>query len=130
MDWHGACSACKHEQVHEVSLIRAIVGASLEAAERHGASRIVGVAVVLGELSHISDEAMRFNFEVLSRGTAAEGAQVNITREPGVMACRDCGASNPAGQLRVCPSCRSVRVEVTGGDQCYLESIDVDEDDH
>jgi hydrogenase nickel incorporation protein HypA/HybF len=115
--------------VHEVSLIRGIVAASLEAADRHAATRVVGVSVVLGELSHISDEAMRFNFEVLSRGTAAEGAEVNITREPGVMACWDCGASNPAGPRRVCPSCRSVRVEITGGDQCYLESIDVDEED-
>jgi hydrogenase nickel incorporation protein HypA/HybF len=113
--------------MHEASLIRGLVNASLEAADEHGAARIVGVSVVLGALSHISDEAMRFNFEVFSRGTSAEGAAVTIRREHGVVTCWDCGASNVAGHGRACPACSSVRVEVTGGDHCYLESIDVEE---
>jgi len=113
--------------MHEASLIRGLVNASLEAADQHGAARIVGVSVVLGALSHISDEALRFNFELLSLGTAAEGAAVTIRRELGVVTCWDCGASKVAGQGRVCPACGSVRVEITGGDQCHLESIDVEE---
>jgi hydrogenase nickel incorporation protein HypA/HybF len=114
--------------MHEFSLVSGIVKTLLEAADQHKATRIVGVSVVIGETSHLSDEAMRFNFEILSRGTAAEGAEVTIRRDPATMACLDCGVSTPAGQERICPTCGSVRVEVSGGDQCYLESFDVDDD--
>ena len=114
--------------MHEMSLVSGMVKTLLEAADHHNATRIVGVSVVIGETSHLSDEAMRFNFEMLSRGTAAEGAEVTIRREPGTMACLDCGISTSAGQERVCPTCGSARVEVTGGDHCYLESFDVDDD--
>jgi hydrogenase nickel incorporation protein HypA/HybF len=113
--------------MHEVSIIRGIVAAALEAAERHDASRITGVTVSIGDLANISDDALRFNFEILSVGTFAEGAEVTIRRELAEVMCWDCGATNPAEQDPICPSCGGVRVKVTGGNHCYLESIDVEE---
>jgi hydrogenase nickel incorporation protein HypA/HybF len=113
--------------VHEVPIIRGIVTAAVEAAEQHDAEHITGIAVVIGDLANISDEAMQFHFEILSSGTPAEGAEVTIRREPGLASCWDCGATNPVGPEPVCPACGSVRVKVTGGNHCYLESIDVEE---
>ena len=112
--------------MHEMGIVRGFLEAALEAAEQHQAPRIAGVSVVIGELANITDDAVRFNFELLSRGTPAEGAKVTIRRElPGVI-CRDCGVASPESTEQVCPSCGSVRVEVSGGLQCYLESIDVE----
>ncbi len=111
--------------MHEVPIVRGIVQAALEAAEQQPAGRIVGVSIVLGELSHISEDSLRFNFDVLSRGTRAEGALVTIRSEPTQVTCWDCSATNPGGSEPACPACGSVRVEVVGGNQCYLESIDV-----
>ena len=113
--------------MHEVPIVRGIVQAALEAAEEQPAARIVGVSVVLGQLSHVSEDSLRFNFEVLSSGTRAEGAQVTVRTEPSEVTCWDCGATNPGLPEPVCPACGSARVEIAGGSQCYLESIDVDE---
>ncbi|MGZ5383257.1 MAG: hydrogenase maturation nickel metallochaperone HypA [Acidimicrobiia bacterium] len=113
--------------MHEVAIVRGIVKAALEAAEQQPAGRIVGVSVVLGELSHISEDSLRFNFEVLSNGTRLEGAQVIIRTEPAQVTCWDCSAANPSGPEPVCPACGSARVEIAGGSQCYVESIDLDE---
>ena len=113
--------------MHEVPIVRGIVTAALEAAEQQPVGRIVGISVVLGRFSHISEESLRFNLEVLSKGTRVEGAQVTVRTEPAQMTCWDCGATNPGGPEPVCPACGSARVEVAGGSQCYLESIDVDE---
>lgn len=113
--------------MHEVPIVRGMVTAALEAADRQPAGRIVGISVVLGQFSHLSEESLRFHFEVLAKGTPVEGAQVSVRTEPVQVTCWDCGATNPGGPEPVCPACGSVRVEVVGGDQCYLESIDVDE---
>lgn len=114
--------------MHEVPIIRGIVDLALEAAQEHAAGRITGVTVVVGDLANISDEAVRFHFEILSNGTPAEGAVVTIRREPARVTCWDCGGTGSSVQERVCPTCGSIRVEVTGGEHCYLESIDVEED--
>lgn len=112
--------------MHEVGIVRGFVNAALEAAEKHQAARITSLSVVIGELANITDDAVRFNFEILSNGTPAQGATVTIRRESRRATCRDCGVTNPVGMEPVCPSCGSVRMEVSGGHQCYLESIDVE----
>ena len=113
--------------MHEVPIVRGMITAALEAAERQPAGRIVGISVVLGRFSHISEESLRFHFEVLAEGTRVEGAQVTVRTEPAQVTCWDCGTTNPGGPEPVCPACGSVRVKAVGGDQCYLESIDVDD---
>lgn len=108
--------------MHEVAVVRELVNAALDAARHNDAGRIVRVSVVLGEHSHLTDEALRFNFEVFGRGTAAEGAEVNVRRERGTMICGDCGTT--AGRGKACAACGSERM--IGGDECYLEDITVE----
>jgi hydrogenase nickel incorporation protein HypA/HybF len=115
--------------MHEVAIVRGIVSTALEAAERNQAERISRVSVVLGDLTHVTEESLRFHFEILSQGTAAEHAEVVVRTEQGLVTCRDCGEQNPATSEPVCPACGSVRIERVGGDQCYVESIDIDEPD-
>ncbi len=115
--------------MHEVSIISGIVQTALETAQQHEAGRVARVSVVLGDFTHVTEEALRFHFEILSKGTAVEHAEVIVRRENGSVTCWDCGGQNPASTEPVCPACGSVRIELTGGDQCYLESIDIDEDE-
>lgn len=114
--------------MHEVGIVRGIVDTAVKTAEEHGAQRITGMSVVLGQFTHVTEESFRFHFEIMSEGTGAEHAAVEIRIEPGRVTCWDCEAVNPAMEEPVCPACGSVRVERSGGDQCYLESIDVEEE--
>ena len=113
--------------MHEVAIVRGIVDAALQTAEKHKADRIARLSVVLGDFTHVTEESLRFHFEIMSKDTAAEKAEVIVRKEPGSVSCFDCGSTNPAEQEPVCPACGSIRVKVSGGDQCYLESIDIDD---
>ncbi|MCI0488474.1 MAG: hydrogenase/urease maturation nickel metallochaperone HypA [Blastocatellia bacterium] len=63
-----------HEQSLIADLMRKIEAIRLD----HNAGRVVGVKVRLGALSHISAEHFRQHFIRAARGTAAEGASLDI----------------------------------------------------
>jgi hydrogenase nickel incorporation protein HypA/HybF len=63
-----------HELSLMVDLIRKVESIALE----QGASRVLGVKVRLGALSHISPDHLREHFAHASCGTAAEGAWLDV----------------------------------------------------
>ena len=125
VEWRTTAAPCHHEPVHEVSLVSGFLEAALAAAQQDGATSISRITVEVGALANLTDDSLRFNFEILSSGTVAADADVIIRREPGHVTCRDCGGENPMGPEPICPACGSVRIEVKGSHHCYLESIDV-----
>jgi hydrogenase nickel incorporation protein HypA/HybF len=115
--------------MHELPVTQGILEIAVKSAAEAGACRITAIDIVIGELSSIVDDSIQFYFDVLSRGTLAEGATLRFRREPADAACWDCGQR---WQIRaplypVCPQCGSVRLSVTGGRAFYVDSIDVEE---
>lgn len=53
----------------------------LEIAEAEQATRVVGLKVRLGALSHMSPEHFQEHFDVASAGTIAEGATIEAVEE-------------------------------------------------
>lgn len=68
--------------MHEFSLINDLMRKINAVAMEQGATRIVGVRVILGALCHISPEHFREHFEEASRGTPADGAELEIVFNP------------------------------------------------
>ena len=64
-----------HERALMTDLMREIEGLALA----DGATRVTKVAVSLGALSHFTPEHFREHFVDASRGTLAEGAEVEAT---------------------------------------------------
>jgi hydrogenase nickel incorporation protein HypA/HybF len=62
--------------VHEQTLIRDVMAYIDEVARAEGASRVTGIRVRLGALSHLTPQHFRAHFEDAARGTVAEGATV------------------------------------------------------
>lgn len=64
--------------MHEFSLIKSLIDKISSIAREQHASQIISLTVKLGALSHISPGHFREHFIHASRGTIAEGAQLNI----------------------------------------------------
>ena len=61
-----------HEKALMVDLLRKIESE----ARAEGGSRVTRICVRLGALSHFNEEHFREHFELASRGTVAEGAEI------------------------------------------------------
>ncbi len=63
--------------MHERALMADLVRKLDEVARAEGAERVTSVVVCLGALSHFTPEHFREHFEDATRGTVAEGAEVD-----------------------------------------------------
>jgi hydrogenase nickel incorporation protein HypA/HybF len=113
--------------VHELSVTQSVLEIALRHAARAKARRICGLHLVIGELSTIVDDSVGFYWDMISRGTIAQGAELHFRRLPAQLLCLDCDHSyQPPKDALACPQCGGRHVRVVGGDQLQLESIDIE----
>ncbi len=113
--------------MHEMSVTMSLLDLVLGEAAKAGASKIVGVNVVLGQMTGIIDHYVQANFELLSQNTPAEGAALTFRNMPRQARCRNCAhVFQPSDLAWSCPRCQSLEIEITGGNELYVESIEVE----
>jgi len=115
--------------MHEISLCEALIDRVEEEVKRCGQTgRVVGVDVVVGRLSGVHADSLRFAFEVLVPGTFLEGARMNVIECKATCQCRGCGVRVEIDELPVeCPQCRSADIQIEGGRDLVLQSIDIED---
>ncbi|HET9602186.1 MAG TPA: hydrogenase maturation nickel metallochaperone HypA [Acidimicrobiales bacterium] len=108
--------------MHELGLCASIVDA-IE--QRAGDRAVARVRVRVGRLHHVHPEAFEQSFAVAAMGSVAEDAQAELVLLPVAVRCTSCGATTEGDELpSACTSCSGVDLEVTGGDELVLESIE------
>ena len=108
--------------MHELGLCASIVDA---VSRRAGDRRVAHVRVRVGRLLHVHPEAFDQSFAVAAMGTVAEDAEAELVMLPVVARCRACGETWDGPDMPVsCPACTGVDIEVVGGDELVLESIE------
>ncbi len=113
--------------MHEIGLAEAI----LEAVQRRAAGRPVRrVGIRAGALLRVVEPSMGQAFQLVTEGTVAEGAAIDLVVTPARLTCRTCGHhTGTLDPLAVCPACGAGDVDVTGGDELVLESIEIAQQD-
>ena len=113
--------------MHELPVTQGILDIALRYAQEAGAKRIVRLDIVIGELSSFVDDSVQFYWDIISRDTIAEGAELHFERRPGVLRCLSCGHTfNLNGEDYTCPACGETQVLPVGGDEFRLESLEVE----
>ncbi len=108
--------------MHELGITRNIVAIVTEHA--HGA-RVKRVALEIGKLSAIMPDAIRFCFDVCSRDTVLEGAELTIREVPGRGACRDCGEELELHQLFGRCACGSRQIKCIAGEEMKIKEMEL-----
>jgi hydrogenase nickel incorporation protein HypA/HybF len=86
---------------------------------------VTGVHVQVGRLSGVLPEAMRFCFELITEGTPLAGAELRIDEPEGRGRCRGCGRDFALADLVLLCPCGSADVEITGGRELAVTSVEV-----
>jgi hydrogenase nickel incorporation protein HypA/HybF len=110
--------------MHEMALAQSMLEIVESAARTAGATRVTNVRLEIGALSHVAADALRFCFDVVTRGSLAEGATLTIDEPPGEAWCMPCAATVPLAQCgEPCPRCGSFQLAVTSGDDMRVKDI-------
>lgn len=113
--------------MHEFALVKGLLEAVLQEAQRNNISRIYSIKLVIGEMTAALPDALKFSFEALSKDTPAEGADLEIENIPLHLKCLDCcTVFNPRGAKFVCEKCQSRKTEITRGRELYVEYFEGD----
>jgi len=119
--------------VHEFSITSQIVQNVLAEAEKRGAKKVTEVNLVIGKLTFLGLDQVRFAYEVITKGTIAEGSKLVIEEQEGFVKCSNCGYQGdfkyeddplyhvPVPTLK-CPKCSNT-VSITAGKECTIRNI-------
>lgn len=112
--------------MHEQSIVESLLTLALRNAEQAQAERIIGINVVVGDLSGVVEDAVNYYFSFLARDTIAAGAVINYTRIPVKMRCRKCRTVFEPERLDLhCPECDGQDVDIIAGRELHLESLEI-----
>ena len=109
--------------MHELSITRSMLDLALAETKNHGARRISRIRLLLGEGGSVVPDCVRFYFDLMKPGTAADGAELEFRRAKLVLRCPKCGAE--FGRLEDICSCNA-GAEIVSGQELAIEGIEVE----
>ncbi len=112
--------------MHELSVTESVLEIACKHAKKAQASKVTDIYLVIGKLSSIVDDSIKFYWNVISKDTLCEEAKLHFKRLPAKLLCLDCEKQYTLDHdLTPCPNCNSARVRVLSGDEFHLESIEI-----
>lgn len=108
--------------MHELGYCEGIV----EAVERRAVGRPVArVGVRVGALHRFHADAFEQSFQLAAMGGVADGAATELVVVPTSASCRSCANDfESTDPTPACPSCGSLDLDVSGGDELVLEWVE------
>lgn len=113
--------------MHEMAITQSMFDLVLEQAEKAGAKEVEKINLVIGEMTGVVDECVRFYFDLLSKDTIAEGANLSIKMVPSTAKCQSCEKSFEVKEFDwTCPHCGNQGMDIIAGQELFVESIEVE----
>ena len=113
--------------MHELPISENILNIALNHANNANANKITDIYLVIGQLSSFIDESIQFYWNIISKDTIAEGAELHFERIAAKFRCSNCYKSFTFDESEyICPYCDSLKIEIKQGREFYLDSIKID----
>jgi len=119
--------------VHELSMTTQIIESVLEEAKKQDANKVIEVHLVIGKMTFLGTEQVRFSYNILVEDTIMKGSKLIIEEKDGIIECSSCGYNGkipleddptyhvPIPTLR-CPKCAKA-AKIVEGKECTIRSI-------
>ena len=112
--------------MHEMSLCEGIRRVVDQAAASPDITRVTRVRLEIGRFAGVEKTALDFAWDVVMRGSKAEGAALEMIDLPGRATCFDCVASvEIEDRLDPCPECGGGKLLPEGGDEMRIRDMEV-----
>jgi hydrogenase nickel incorporation protein HypA/HybF len=91
--------------------------------------RIKNVYLIFGEICELDQNLIEQHWRELSKGTSAEHAQLHFRLRQAEVQCMACfNKYHPQNGEIHCPYCGSYGAKILSGEECDIESIELDRD--
>ena len=113
--------------MHEMSLCEGILQVLEDQAGAQQYRKVKTVWLEVGALAGVEIPALEFSFEVVCRGSLAEGSRLEILSLPATAWCMQCGDSvRIEARYDACPRCGGHQLQVTAGDELRIKELEVE----
>lgn len=113
--------------MHELSVTQNIVEIAVERAVQEGFNKVKSVSLEIGKMSGVMPEAVEFCYDLVTKGTIAEGSQLNIEIKEAVGYCKECRIRfNSEYMFYLCPECEGVDIEFISGKELKIKDMEVE----
>ena len=107
--------------MHEFGLCESILDA---VEQRAGGRPVTRVTVRCGVLNRVDGPTMQQVFTLVAEGSVAEAAALDLVVVPVRLSCNGCGQAGEVDDMVAqCPTCESLDVALSGGDELRLVSV-------
>ncbi len=115
--------------MHEFAIAQTIVRSVLAELKKVQPARLVRARIVAGHLHQIVPASLTQAYKILTKETLAAGSRLSIRRASVMAECQCCHwRGKIKGSMFACGKCNAGDIEITGGRELYLESIEVEKD--
>ena len=113
--------------MHELSIANSLIEIATEQVSKSGGGKVQAINLQIGALSCVHRDALLFSFELVSKDTMLEGANLNIDNVPVTIYCRECDreVELPGIQIFRCPHCETPSAAIRRGKELDIVSIEI-----
>jgi hydrogenase nickel incorporation protein HypA/HybF len=115
--------------MHEASAVEALVNLLSKEVAAQGGGRVTKIRLVVGRARGFMEESLAFYLGVLGKGTALEGAKLELQTLESLLRCGSCGREFKRSRFTFeCPDCGGPGRMTGKGMEFFIDSIDLETD--
>lgn len=113
--------------MHELGIMQSAMDLVARHAQFHAATKIHRITLKIGALAGVDPEALRFAFDVVTAGTPAAGAVLEIVSVAVKARCKKCADDFVSDERAVsrCPKCGQYSGDLLEGRELELSQIEM-----
>jgi hydrogenase nickel incorporation protein HypA/HybF len=115
--------------MHELQVTQSILDTILAYAQQNNVAKVLRIHLTVGALNDFQSEWIQRYFDYLSRGSLAEGAEIDVHIAEAAFLCLDCNWNFVVDIKRMdlvrCPNCDGENVHLERGREFFIRDMEV-----